>query len=68
MLERIEKEEPLDDVIPHLAIMIEKNIKNEKIDTLAFTLTITGAFLMLSNNKYLGRISRSWNTFSNAHK
>ena len=57
VLEKIEEEEPLNEIIPHLAMLIGKNIKNEKIDAFAFTLTITGAFILLSNNKYLGRIT-----------
>ncbi len=41
--------------MPHLMTLMAKNIKNEKIDVPSFTLTITGAFIMLSNNRYLGR-------------
>ena len=55
VFEKLGEHEPLEDIMPHLVTLMGKNIKNDKIDILAFTLTITGAFIMLSNNRYLGR-------------
>ncbi|HEX7468685.1 MAG TPA: TetR/AcrR family transcriptional regulator [Methanobacterium sp.] len=55
VFEKLGEHEPLEDIMPHLVSFMGKNIKNEKIDILSFTLTITGAFIMLSNNRYLGR-------------
>jgi TetR/AcrR family transcriptional regulator len=55
VFEKLGEHEPLEDIMPHLIAYMGKYIKNENIDILAFTLTITGAFIMLSNNRYLGR-------------
>ena len=55
VFEKLGEHEPLEVVMPHLMTLMAKNIKNEKIDVPSFTLTITGAFIMLSNNRYLGR-------------
>ena len=55
VFEKLSEHEPLEVVMPHLMKLMAKNIKNEKIDVPSFTLTITGAFIMLSNNRYLGR-------------
>ena len=55
VFEKLGEHEPLEVVMPHLMKLMAKNIKNEKIDVPSFTLTITGAFIMLSNNRYLGR-------------
>lgn len=57
VFEKIMEQEPLEEMIFHLARYLEKNIPNDEIDFLAFTLTITASFIMLSNNKYLGRTS-----------
>lgn len=55
VFEKLGEHEPLEVVMPHLMTLMAKNIKNERIDVPSFTLTITGAFIMLSNNRYLGR-------------
>ena len=55
VFEKLGEHEPLEDIMPHLLTFMGKHITNENIDVLSFTLTITGAFIMLSNNRYLGR-------------
>ncbi len=57
VFEKITDQEPLEEATFHLAGYLEKNIPNDEIDFLAFTLTITASFIMMGNNKYLGRIT-----------
>lgn len=57
VFEKVMEDEPLMESTYHLAGYLEKNIPNDEIDFLAFTFTITASFILLSNNKYLGRMA-----------